>query len=443
MLGIPFLDNAFLKLFAPTTYDDRIDRLNYFVTSSLLTFFAILVSAKQYVGSPIQCWMPMEFKGGWEQYAEDYCFIQNTYWVHFDEPVPEDVNDRRDAEIGYYQWVPIVLVLQALMFFIPAWVWKTLNKQSGLDLDAIVKETKNLRASKSDERKKELKKLSSFIAECLEFDKPHSPSHRYLCFNFGSSLGSYVTSLYLIVKLLFLINIFTQFVILNNFLGTSHGLWGFQTLIDLWQGREWLDSGIFPRVTMCDFKVRRLANIHRYSVQCVLMINMFNEKIYLFLWFWFLFVAASTLLNFIYFSYNTILGLNRERTARLLLSHIDLDETPLDETILRRFVHRGLRPDGILLLRFVDMYAGGMLARDLCGQLFSSYSKKQYSLAVGSSAKKSSSPSPDHGFTEKQYNPERANRLNGLPDYLRLTELTGPLMQPDSFTATAGKDRSQ
>jgi hypothetical protein len=57
-------------VFKPQAYDDPVDRLNYFFTPTLLGFFALMVSAKQYVGSPIQCWMPMEFKGGWEEYAE-------------------------------------------------------------------------------------------------------------------------------------------------------------------------------------------------------------------------------------------------------------------------------------------------------------------------------------------------------------------------------------
>lgn len=39
-----------------------IDRCNYLVTNSILFLCAITVAAKQYVGEPLQCWVPAEFK---------------------------------------------------------------------------------------------------------------------------------------------------------------------------------------------------------------------------------------------------------------------------------------------------------------------------------------------------------------------------------------------
>ena len=42
------------------------------------------------------------------------------------------------AEIGYYQWVPIVLALQAIMFCMPSWLWATLHKFSGQLIDFLL-----------------------------------------------------------------------------------------------------------------------------------------------------------------------------------------------------------------------------------------------------------------------------------------------------------------
>jgi len=53
----------------------------------------------------------------------------------------------------------------------------------------------------------------------------------------------------------------------------------------------------FPRVSMCDFKIRQSTNVHSYTVQCVLPVNMFNEKIFTVVWFWLFFMAVVTLVG--------------------------------------------------------------------------------------------------------------------------------------------------
>lgn len=156
-------------------------------------------------------------------------------------------------------------------------------------------------------------------------------------------------------QLIFLANVVGQMWLLNALLGQNFANYGFYVIDNMVHGRDWMLSERFPRVTMCDLLVRRLGNNHRYSVQCVLTINLFNEKIYLYIWFWFVLVILLTLIGLILLLLRVFIPSDRERYIRnhLILADMYHSDQQTDRDLLPHFVHKYLQQDGMLLLRLV------------------------------------------------------------------------------------------
>nr|CAD2173141.1 unnamed protein product [Meloidogyne enterolobii]CAD2185803.1 unnamed protein product [Meloidogyne enterolobii] len=360
-----FLDK-FLQGLKPQFDDDVVDRLNYYYTPMLFIVFALTLSAKQYVGQPIQCWIPAQFTGAWEQYSENYCFVQNTYFLPLNHYIPQDIEQREEREIGYYQWVPFVLGLQGMLFYLPSLVWRIFNWQSGVAVKGIIQMCEDVGNMQVDKRKGSVEIAATHIRDSLRMQQQFSKG-----FIFAGLFrrGTYLNCLYLLVKVLYLLQIVCQFVILNNFLGSSYTFWGFEILRDLAMGLEWHESGHFPRVTMCDFEVRVLGNKHRHTVQCVLMINMFNEKVFLFIWWWLLLIGIATLFSLVYWLTTPKQSVPFIRQY-LRVYHLVKQDDQNVTVAVDKFVHHYLRSDGVFLLRLIASNAGDLITTDLVYQLW-------------------------------------------------------------------------
>ncbi|GMS91508.1 hypothetical protein PENTCL1PPCAC_13683, partial [Pristionchus entomophagus] len=84
----------------------------------------------------------------------------------------------------------------------------------------------------------------------------------------------------------------SNWCLLNGFLQSkTYYFWGPNVLMDLFRGEDWQTTGHFPRIVHCDFQRRRPASVQLDTVLCVLHLNIYYEKICLFLWFWLFFVA--------------------------------------------------------------------------------------------------------------------------------------------------------
>ncbi|GMT32548.1 hypothetical protein PFISCL1PPCAC_23845 [Pristionchus fissidentatus] len=444
MLAIPLLSEYIEKVLAKQLLADSIDTLNYYVTSIILGIFALLISCKQYFGAPIQCWVPNEFKGGWEKYAEDYCFVASAYHVPFESKhIPME---HRGDHVSYYRWVPMVLALQAVFFFLPNYLWGVMANNCVVNPRQFVEEANKVKTMNGPEREKGVDGLvEQFMGGVAVFGDGYS-GRRFL-----ARSGWNCTYLYLFTKAMYVMNLLGQMFILNSFLGGTYWKWGANTVGDIVSGREWQEAEVFPRVILCDFRVRVLAQMHTYTVQCVIMMNMINEKLYLFIYIWFLFLMALTIGNFFY--YLVTLAIPSLR-ARLILWNIDRKRVRMSRRDTDRFIFDCLHPDGVLLLLFIREHVGGRVAAELTHKLIQHYangsvssrsSEGEHSNMDSLEKKPFISTMPINHF-DRYDPPPKAHQL-AAPKYPHLSpnrtmESAPPVDEFDRYTTMRMDDRS-
>ncbi|KHN79065.1 Innexin-19 [Toxocara canis] len=352
--------------------DDFVDRLNYYYTPVMLAVACLIISAKQYGGTPIECWVNPHSRESMEEYIESYCWIQNTYWVPMYENIPDDhtARESNERQIGYYQWVPFILIAEALMFSLPCMTWRLLNWQSGLNIQRIISTACDIQAIADSSAKRDaIETLGSSIIGFVDLQSPSDTlPHRsffsaFKCYSLVA--GHYATSLYLLTKLCYTANIVLQFILLNAALKSDeYLLFGFQVLSDLLCGKPWTESGHFPRVTLCDFEVRYLANLNSCSTLFWMSSSIFlSEKVDYVLRFMRIAESAER---------NKECKM-RNPPARGLFAVVTLAPHLVD-----KFVADFLKSDGVFTLRLMANHAGELVVVDVVRCLWNEFRERNW-----------------------------------------------------------------
>jgi len=190
-----------------------------------------------------------------------------------------------------------------------------------------------------------------------------------------------LTVSYLLVKLVYLLNAVGQLFLLDLFLGIDYHVYGVRVVARVLRGD---DSGElsqrFPRVTLCNFDIRHQGRVHDYVVQCALTINIFNEKIFIIVWFWLVAVAAVTLVSCLQWVIRSLHWRSQIHYVKKQLRAFDATATVRhrgggsgSKANLAKFVQYYLRRDGLFILRMIALNIGEMVAAETLLGLWENY----------------------------------------------------------------------
>lgn len=269
--------------------DNMVFRCHYRITTAILFVCCIIVTANNLIGDPISCIndgsIPMHV-------INTFCWITYTFTIPGQQhrQIGTDVASHGlGNEFGeekryhsYYQWVPFVLFFQGLMFYVPHWIWKNLEDGK---MRMITEGLRGMITIPEDYRKERQNRIVQYFIDSLN-------SHN------GYSFG------YFFCECLNFINVLVNIFMVDKFLGGAFMTYGTEVIKFSNMNQEHRYDPmieIFPRLTKCTFhKFGPGGSPQRHDTLCVLALNILNEKIYIFLWFWFIILAVMSAAALLY-----------------------------------------------------------------------------------------------------------------------------------------------
>lgn len=131
-----------------------------------------------------------------------------------------------------------------------------------------------------------------------------------------------------------------------------------------WSSFTLPESELFPRLTLCDFQIRELGEQHFYTVECLLTINIFIEKMYFFIWIWLTILFVLTLFDIIRLIYRLTFRHARNQFIRENL------ELLLTYDLHRKTLFRSFPIDNFFVLIILSVNSNPLIVAEVLGEIF-------------------------------------------------------------------------
>ena len=252
------------------TIDNAVFKMHYRITMMLLVTASAFLTSKMFFTSSILCSHGQGLDHFASKIEDQYCFTHSTFSIFGSTTIVH----------SEYKWVSVVLFLQAVTFYIPRYIWKTVeNNRTTLLIQNL-----NHPLQSQDE-------ANIQISHIARYWQRYSGTHYHLALT------------YLFCETLNLINVISQIAITNFFLGGQFLTIGTNLLQEPFSESikapqyDSIDH-IFPTTTKCTLpSYDTTGMLTKRDIICLLPHNEVHKYVYVMLWFWYCFLASITAFN--------------------------------------------------------------------------------------------------------------------------------------------------